>query len=485
MFLTDFFNALLHIGQTQNMTERQFLEKELQFWLTSPQRNMQITGDRYYKNHHDIEDKKRTIIGTDGQLATVYNLPNNIITDNRYGFLVDQKTNYLLAKPIEAKAGKEESQDAIKAIFGAQFRCTLKSVGADAMNCGVSYIFPWVDADGLHFKRFRGFEVLPFWADDEHTVLDAFARVYIQEVYEGQTKKFVQRVEWYKPEGVQRFIYEGGALKADSEDITPYFVIQNGDSTEGYNWGKVPLVAFKANSEEIPLIKRVKSLQDALNRLYSDFMDNMQEDKRNTILVIKNYDGEDLGEFRRNLATYGAVKVQSDGGIDTLQVDVNSDNYKTIVDLIKKAIIENGRGLDTKDERMSSGAPNQMNIQSMYNDIDLDADEMELEFQAGLEQLMWFVGKYLESRGQVAGQVEFIFNRDTMTNESETITNCRNSQGIISNETIVANHPWTKDTQAELDRMKKEKDENMATMAAGFGFPGSTGTGQSAGVGNE
>ena len=36
-------------------------------------------------------------------------------------------------------------------------------------------------------------------------------------------------------------------------------------------------------------------------------------------------------------------------------------------------------GYDAKDDRLS-GNPNQMNIQSMYSDIDLDANDMETEF---------------------------------------------------------------------------------------------------------
>ena len=48
----------------------------------------------------------------------------------------------------------------------------------------------------------------------------------------------------------------------------------------------------------------------------------MEEDPRNTILVLKNYDGENLGEFRQNLSTYGAVKVRTIdgamGGVETL-----------------------------------------------------------------------------------------------------------------------------------------------------------------------
>ena len=66
----------------------------------------------------------------------------------------------------------------------------------------------------------------------------------------------------------------------------------------------------------------------------------MEEDVRNTVLVLKNYDGQDLGEFRRNLTTYGAIKVRTvegtDGGVDSLEISVNSENYKTVLELLKR-----------------------------------------------------------------------------------------------------------------------------------------------------
>lgn len=97
------------------------------------------------------------------------------------------------------------------------------------------------------------------------------------------------------------------------------------------------------NNKEIPLIKMVKSLQDGLNLIESNFQNQMEEDPRNTILVVVNYDGENLGEFRRNLATYGTVKVRTvdgaGGDVRTLQIEVNADNYKAIIELFKKAII--------------------------------------------------------------------------------------------------------------------------------------------------
>ena len=48
-----------------------------------------------------------------------------------------------------------------------------------------------------------------------------------------------------------------------------------------------------------------------------------------------------------------------------------------------------------------------------------------------------------------------------MVNTSEQIANAKNSVGILSEETVVANHPWTKDVKDELARIKKEKEEQM------------------------
>lgn len=200
----------------------------------------------------------------------------------------------------------------------------------------------------------------------------------------------------------------------------------------------------------------------------------MEEDPRNTILVVVNYDGENLGEFRRNLATYGAVKVRTvdgaGGDVKTLQVEVNAENYKAIIELFKKAIIENAMGYDAKDDRMN-GNPNQMNIQSMYSDIDLDANGMETEFQASFEELLWFINMHLFNvgLGDFEGEeVEIIFNRDMMLNEGEVIDNIAKSVGIISDETLVANHPYVDDPQVELERLQTQKEESMEQYGLAF-----------------
>lgn len=466
------FIQLIKTGAGSRMSDLKFIELELTKFQTSRLRRDMLTGERYYCGEQDILARRRMVIGEGGNLEEIKNLPNNRIVDNQYGKLVDQKANYLLAKPITFKAENDSYSKVLQTIFNKQFLLTMRNLGEDALNGGIAWLHPYYNSEGeLTFKRFPSYEILPFWADAEHTILDFAVRVYQVEAYEGSVEVTVTKVEIYDKQGIHRYILKGSLIPDVENPSTAHMQIEDAEgNTKGYNWDRIPLVAFKFNNKEIPLIKRVKCLQDGINDLISDFKNNMQEDARNTILVLQNYDGTDLGEFRKNLSQYGVVKVRTvdgvGGGLETLEITVNASNYETILKLLKKALIENGRGYDAKDDRMA-GNPNQMNIQSMYSDIDLDANGMEAEFQASFEKLLWFVNMHLANTGQgdYSGEtVNVIFNRDILINETESIDNCSKSMGVISTETIVSQHPWTADVKQELKRIADEKAQQQSEM---------------------
>ena len=470
MFLnteTDRINRLIIQGGRTGMTELQFFAAEIKEWKDSIRRRDQLTGDMYYLGKHDILNRQRTIIGADGKLQVVNNLPNNRIVNNQYALMVDQKTNYLVGKPFTMNCENKAYVDLLSKVFNRRFQRLLKYVCEDALNGGIGWMYPHYDDKGrLAFQHFPAYDILPFWADDDHTILDCAIRLYSQEVWNGYQKEKVEKVEIFKPDGLWRYIYQNDMLIPDTDagEHENYFAVVDGEgSVEEFNWTEIPLIPFKYNKQELPLINRVKTIQDGINTMLSDFENNMQEDARNTILILKNYDGQDLGEFRHNLSTFGAVKVRNDGGVETLQIEINAENYKSVLELMKKALIENARGYDAKDDRLS-GNPNQMNIQSMYSDIDLDANGMETEFQAAFEELLWFINNHFSNTGvgDFTDDVAIVFNRDILINESESIENCSKSVGILSNETIVEQHPWVTDVEAEMARLQKEKEEAMA-----------------------
>lgn len=458
-----------------SLTELEYYALELKAWKHSPERMEQIDGDRYYSGDHDILQRVRTAIGNDGDLVPVPNLPNNRIIDNQYAKHVDQKKNYLFSQPISFDCENKTYADKLSKVLGKKFMRSLKNAGCESLNGGISWLYPYYDKNGdLAFRVFPGYEIKPFWNDSAHTDLDMALRLYPVEVYIGTTKKVIEKCDIFKLEGVTTYIYDGGRLledpTAEHTGSDSYITVtDNKGQVKQFNWERIPLIPIKCNAKEIPLIRRARQLQDAINTIMSDFVNNMQEDIRNTILVLKNYDGTDLGEFRKNLMTYGAIKVRSvegqQGGVDTLTIEVNADNYKTVLECLKKALIENMRSYDAKDDRMSNN-PNQMNIQSMYADIDLDANDMETELQAAFEDILWFVNTHLANTGDGNFQnedVNVIFNRDILINESEAIDNCQKSVGIISNETIVGMHPWVDDPAKELDRLDEEQAEANAS----------------------
>ena len=95
--------------------------------------------------------------------------------------------------------------------------------------------------------------------------------------------------------------------------------------------------------------------------------------------------------------------------------------------------------------------------------MDLDANEMEAEFQASLHHLVDFINAYRSLNNLPSIEsINFIFNRDLPVNQQDTIDAIKNSVGILSERTLVANHPFTVNVDEELkQKLKKERQETL------------------------
>lgn len=470
-------NQLARKDVATRMTDNQFIVAEINRFRRSKRYLDMVAGDDYYSGKHDIRFKQRTAIGENGKLTILDNLPNNKIVDNQYKKMVDQKVQYIVGQPFLIQSENQQFVESVKPYLQTKkFFKFMKAVAKDFVNCGIAWVYAHYNDNGEYVHtRFKPYEIIPMWADAEHTILECAIRTYEVVVYEGIEEKIATKVEIFNPDGIYYFELKDETLIPEDPFFEPYFTVFNEDGTEqGYEWERIPLIAFRANEEEVPLINRCKSMQDGLNKIESQWQDQMEEDPRNTIMVLVNYDGQNLGEFRQNLAQYGAVKVRSmdgnHGDVKTLQIQVNAENYKAIIEQFKKAIIENCMGYDAKDDRLGGNA-NQMNIKSMYSDIELEANGIETELQAAFEELMWFLTCHLANThvGDFENEeYEIIFNRDIMINESEVINDIKNSVGILSDETLIAQHPWVDDPEDELKRLKKQKEEEI-DLYGGFG----------------
>ncbi len=453
------------------MTDRQFLEKEIAQWICSIERKQQLTSVEYYEGRHDILKRKILFLDENGEEIENVHAPNNKIIDNQFEIAVNKKTNYFCGLPFVFDTKDKKYAEHLNNLFGAKMRRKIKLAARRSIIGGKVWVFPYYENNEFTITLWQAHEVLPFWADSEHTVLDCAVHLYLMYEYDENGKQnTVVKIEVLHGGGLERFIWNGSSLEPDKDAPSgAYLSVIDRDTGENkpYNWQRIPLICFKSNELETPLLNKVKCLQDALNLLLSILVNKSEEDIHNTIVVIENYDGEDTTTLRRKLFERGVVKVRSidgvRGGISTLKIEVNAENIKTVIEILKESIIENASSYDAKKDKQG-GAPNELNIRSMYSDIDLANNDMISEFQAGFEDLLYFVNAHLKNTGKgdfSNSQVTVVFNPDVLVNESETIENCTKSRGLISDETIVKMHPWVDNAEEELNRIKKEREEAM------------------------
>jgi len=257
--------------------DREFIEREIVRFKGAERRRVMLMGEDYFAGQHDILHLRRAVIGEKGELEPVYNLPDNKAVDNQYRKLITQKTNYLLGQPLSFQAGDSEYYKTLMKLFDKKFMRMMKNVCKDSYNHGIAWVYPYYGEGGLKFKQLKGYEVIPGWRDFEHTELDYAIRIY-EVVDYSRGEKIVERVEVFGDCGIHYFELCDDKLIDTEPFFKPYITEVSGGGIKELDWGgRIPLIAFKRDSSETPLIGCVKSLQDGLNMILSNFWNCMEE----------------------------------------------------------------------------------------------------------------------------------------------------------------------------------------------------------------
>ena len=456
MLLEDLYRAPWHermVGVIADMvdsviTDDEVLIQEIQEWENSETRANMVTGELYYRNKADILNKEQKIKWKSNQKLA-------------HGFakkLVDQKIGYLLSKEPTFGTENKPYSILIGETFDRGLLKKIKNVGKESINKGIAYLHPFfTESGGLSFMKFPSEHIIPNWADNEHMEILSFTRVYEMTAYEGRKKVTKKKVEYYHADGIKYFIFEGGKLVPDDLagiELGYHFTI-NG---EPHLWEKIPLIHFKYNEEEQPLIDSIKSLVDNYNLQASTNADILA-DVPKFIYKLVNYGGVDLAEFISDLNEFMAVKLDENGDLDKLQADIETDAVEKEIDRNRNSIYEFGRGVDTKGDELQN-AISGVALKHRYGDLDMDCNILEAEFQSSIEHMMWFINHafFLTGQGDYTEEkINIIFNRDIIIAETEAIDNASKSVGILDDQTIRENHPWYTE-EVEIRLKKQEVD---------------------------
>ncbi|MEG2286056.1 MAG: phage portal protein [Eubacterium sp.] len=449
-------------AQDQILTDNRILYLIDEF-KNSAKRTWMFIGKQYYEVDNDILSRRITKKVNGKNVEETYKA-NNKIAHAKYKGQVDEKVSYLLAKPYTLKCEDEAYADKLKDLLGRLFNYNLSLLGYDASNCGISWLLPYID-EGGNFKTMvvPAEQCVPIWTDSSHTELTAMIRVYDIQTWKYSKKEIIHNVEYWTADSYRCYKLQSGLLvpytSENSEENGPVAHFRKGAAWQG--WGKVPFIPFKNNHVEIADIKFVKSLIDQYDLSRSEAA-NYIEEVKNIIFVLKGYGGEDLDEFMRGLNEDRAIPIDDpqEGGVDTLTPTMDITAIREHYEQLKRDIAEDGQSI-SKDLDKYGNSPSGVALKFMYAGLDLKADALETQFRLGFEQLLYFVDCYLElveGNSQEHPEVEVIFNRNMKINESEAIDNCAKSKSTISEKTILANHPYVKDVDLELELLAKQSE---------------------------
>lgn len=416
-----------------------------------------MVAERYYRKKNDILKKGARGHSPDGNPMRS---ADNRIPSNFYNLLVNQKTAYLFTDPPVFDTGDEKANKAVKNALGDNFSKICKDLCVNASNCTVAWLHYWVNEEGeFKYAVPDPKQIVPIWTDDLEKELSGILRVYDVLDESGRKRNIY---EYWNREYCYTFYKESRDAMSSLQPYDATMAAGALPDSDAYcfahGFGEVPFIPFPNNAEGSNDLNDVKELIDTYDKIYSGFMNDL-EDIQEVVFVLTGYEGEDLSEFLHKLKKYKTVKIDGDedlqGGLSTLTIDIPVEAREKMLTMTRKAIFEQGMGIDPDPQNFgnSSGVA----LAYLYSLLELKSGLMEIEFRPGFARLVRAAARHAGIA--IQGTITQTWTRTSVRNESELAAIAQQSVGVLSQRTILGNHPWVTDADQETAQLEKENKE--------------------------
>lgn len=411
----------------------ELLQKILNKFMTTERPKLQRWDD-YYRGKHAILNKSYSDASKEC---------NHIIT-NYCKIITDTYSGYICGKPISYFSNDDitDIQDTLN--YNDSTAQDMAMI-TNALIYGVAYELQWVDK----YAQIRYCQVNPLncFAIFDNTLdcellyfirwykvnsIDETDNTYIVEVYDSNS------VRRYKSFGM------GGALEFIDE--------------EAHYFGDVPVSVFYLNENEENIFNSVITLNDAYNELQSSEIDdfNAWVDAYLTFTGV-NAETDDISAMKEN-----RVLILPEGAeASWLTKNANDTQIVNILENIKKNIFKVTACPDMADETFLA----QSGTALAYKLVGFEnvASGIVARFIKVLQRRIELICNILNLKASDATwrDININFVRNLPINLTETVNLVNSLKGIVSDSTLLAQLPFIKDISAELEAIKKQKEEEV------------------------
>lgn len=407
-----------------------------------------IEARKYYRGENTkILSRKPYFYSSEGMLREDVYKANNQIPTNFLKKIINQQTSYLFSNGVTVN-------DKIKDKLDRKLDLKLQDLGDNAQLDGVSWAYVYLDTNRLNIAVWKGIEFIPLY-DERTSQLRAGIRFWeidpdkptFVELYEEDGKTDLEIKKGKMNEITSKVAYK---IKKRADKISEVIVGEE-------NWSKLPILKLPANEYEGSAFNvAFKNQNDLYDIVESDFGNNL-EDTNDIYWVLKNYQGQDFGEFLASYKEYKMVQVDDDGDARAERIDVPYQAREVALKILEENILKNAMALDTA--QLAGSALTATAIKSLFVNLDLKTDRLERYAIEFMEDLISFSNEQFSTEEDY--EIQFI--RRTLINDTEVIQNVINSYtaGIMSKETAIEKNPYIEDALKELERLQDEEMDNI------------------------
>lgn len=420
------------------------------------------TAERYAECKNDILRKRRG-----GKRSDFFRKGNHKIASPFFRQILIQKSSYIFGFSVVIDVGNDLINQQIKEILGPQWSKNLKKLCDVVSMWGDGWIQYWIDEN----NEFR-YGVITHSED----VITGWGGLLDEQLIYS-----IKRVmNWIDPETAEKWnLYElwtedkcsfyrypatGELDDLEEEKHAVSFDADTNEFTEEnfipHDYGEVPFIYFRNNSMALNDLVGIKESIDAYDEARSSLADDIQ-DCDETVLVLSNNGNQDAGDFWSNLSQNRLINLVSDpidgpegkSDIRLLAIEPPIAAKQLSMQVNKDDIQDLGGIVDPSPESIGNASGEA--IKHTYNLLELKACQLEDEFRIGINRLVEAICKYLGYTIPQGQEIKQTWKRTRINNDTELINNVSTSVGILSNDTLIKNHPWAEED--ELDKIAQEK----------------------------
>ena len=370
--------------------------------------------------------------------------PNNKIANAYASYITDTLVGYFIGEPITYTANDNVLIQDLNMILEYNDEADENAeLAKNASIYGVAYEMLYLSEEDkmIRFKSLNPKEVIPIFDKTVEQNLLAVMRYY--EDYDYVEDNTYTIVEVIDSKMVRRYKLDTGLSLL--EEYPHYFSM-------------VPVAIFKNNEDETGDFEQVISLIDAYDKMESDSLNDF-EYFVDAYLALYGFtaDAEDIAQMKEN-----RVLLMDEGTSAEWLTKQTSDAYvENMKNRLDKDIHKFAKCPNMSDEEFASNASGiaiKFKLLGTENLVSIK----ERKFKRGLQQrleLMSMINSVLRE-GFDWRAIDIVFTRNIPSNDTDIANMVNTLKDIVSEETLLAQIPFVEDVQNELEKLKKEREEN-------------------------